>query len=132
MSEPQSRKAASPQIVPRGHDVSEPPRGRFQVVRQLGQGGMADVFLCRLQGVAGFEKEVVIKRIIAEHAADPKFVRMFLDEARVAATLAHTNIVQVFEVGEEDGLPYIAMEYVRGVTLDKIIKRAHQSRNVHY
>jgi eukaryotic-like serine/threonine-protein kinase len=108
------------------------PRNRFQIVGQLGRGALAEVYLCKLRGVAGFEKEVVVKRISAEYAADPLFVRMFLDEARVAARLTHPNIVQVFEVGEEDGVPYIAMEYVRGVTLEMVIRRAHQEGKLHH
>ena len=108
------------------------PRNRFQIVGQLGRGALAEVYLCKLRGVAGFEKEVVVKRISAEYAADPLFVRMFLDEARVAARLTHPNIVQVFEVGEEEGVPYIAMEYVRGVTLEMVIRRAHQEGKLHH
>jgi serine/threonine protein kinase len=112
--------------------VKDTVRSRFRVVGQLGRGALADVYLCRLQGVAGFEKEVVVKRIIAEHAADPLFVRMFLDEARVVAKLTHANIVQVFEAGVEDGAPYIAMEYVRGVNLSMIIGRAHKDGKIHH
>ncbi len=108
------------------------PRNRFQIVGQLGRGALAEVYLCKLRGVAGFEKEVVVKRISPEYAADPLFVRMFLDEARVAARLTHPNIVQVFEVGEEEGVPYIAMEYVRGVTLEMVIRRAHQEGKLHH
>jgi serine/threonine protein kinase len=108
------------------------PRNRFQIIGQLGRGALAEVYLCKLRGVAGFEKEVVVKRISSEYAADPLFVRMFLDEARVAARLTHPNIVQVFEVGEEEGVPYIAMEYVRGVTLGMVIRRAHQEGKIHY
>jgi serine/threonine protein kinase len=111
---------------------AEIPRNRFQIVGQLGRGALAEVYLCKLRGVAGFEKEVVVKRISSDYAADPLFVRMFLDEARVAARLTHPNIVQVFEVGEEDGVPYIAMEYVRGVTLEMVIRRAHQENKVHH
>ena len=99
--------------------MSEARFGKFEVVGFLGRGGMADVFLCRLRGLGGFDKEVVVKRILPERAADPSFVRMFLDEARVAANLNHPNIVQVFEIGEADGLPYIAMEYVHGPTFSR-------------
>jgi eukaryotic-like serine/threonine-protein kinase len=113
-------------------DVKDTARSRFRVVNQLGSGPLADVYLCRLQGVAGFEKDVVLKRIVAERASDPLFVRMFLDEARVVARLSHSNIVQVFEAAVEDGVPYIAMEYVKGVTLASIIERAHQDGKIHY
>jgi serine/threonine protein kinase len=100
--------------------------GRFRVVSQLGHGSLADVYLCRLVGVAGFEKDVVVKRIVAEHAADPHFVELFLEEARVVARLEHPNVVEVYESGVEDGQPYIAMEYIRGLDLVQIIPRAHQ------
>jgi serine/threonine protein kinase len=106
---------------------------RFKVIGQLGRGGMAEVYICRLQGIGGFEKEVVVKRIVPERADDPDFLKMFLDEARVGANLNHPNIVQVFEIGEDDGLPYIAMEYVKGVTLGMIIRQLrHKKGLVHY
>jgi serine/threonine protein kinase len=100
--------------------------GRFEVVRQLGRGGMADVYVCRLSGIGGFEKELVVKRILPERAGDPHFLKMFLDEARMVAQLDHPNIVQVFEIGEEDGIPFMAMEYVKGVTLGEIIQSVHR------
>jgi serine/threonine protein kinase len=107
--------------------------GRFKVIGQLGRGGMAEVYICRLQGIGGFEKEVVVKRIVPERADDPEFLKMFLDEARLGANLNHPNIVQVFEIGEDDGLPYIAMEYVKGVTLGMIIRQLRQKRALtHY
>src|SRR3954466_1090588 len=116
----------------RGGDVKGLARSRFQVVGQLARGAMTEVYLCRLQGVAGFEKEVVVERILPELVSDPLLVRMFLDGARLAAKLNHANVVQVFEVGDEGGAPYMAMEYVRGVTLAKIIRRAHQEGKLHY
>jgi eukaryotic-like serine/threonine-protein kinase len=106
--------------------------GKFQVIGQLGRGGMADVYLCRLQGIGGFDKEVVLKRILPERAGDPHFVRMFLDEARLVANLNHPNIVQVFEIGEQDGVPFMAMEYIKGVTLSMIIRAARRQRKIHY
>jgi eukaryotic-like serine/threonine-protein kinase len=112
--------------------VSASSIGKFQIVGQLGRGGMADVFVCRLQGIGGFDKEVVLKRIIPERAGDPHFVKMFLDEARVVANLNHPNIVQVFEIGEQDGIPYMAMEYVKGVTLSMIIREAARQHKINY
>jgi serine/threonine protein kinase len=93
---------------------------------------MADVFVCRLQGIGGFDKEVVLKRIIPERAGDPHFVKMFLDEARLVANLNHPNIVQVFEIGEQDGIPFMAMEYVRGITLGMIIREGHRKNKLHH
>ena len=114
------------------HPVVAPSIGKFQVIGQLGRGGMADVFVCRLQGIGGFDKEVVLKRIIPERAGDPHFVKMFLDEARLVANLNHPNIVQVFEIGEQDGVPFMAMEYVRGITLGMIIREGHRKQKLHY
>ena len=107
---------------PRGARLSEERFGKFEVVGFLGRGGMAEVFLCRLGGLGGFNKELVVKRILPERVADPAFLRMFLDEARVAANLNHPNIVQIYEIGEAEGLPYIAMEYVRGPTFSAVIR----------
>ena len=95
--------------------------GRYQLVRHLASGGMADVVLARVDGIEGFERHVVVKRIRDEHLADPRFVQMFLDEARLAASLHHHNIVQVHELGEEDGEYFFAMEYVHGEDLLKVL-----------
>ncbi len=96
--------------------------GKYTVLRRLGVGGMAEVFLCKLVGIGGFEKHVVVKRI-REDIADDEFVTMFFDEARLAANLSHPNIIQVFEVDQIDGMPYLAMEYVRGATLAMVLKK---------
>jgi serine/threonine protein kinase len=106
--------------------------GKFQVVGQMSRGGMAEIYLCRLTGMGGFDKEVVVKRIVPERSDDPDFVQMFLDEARVVSNLNHPNIVQVFEIGESDGLPYMAMEHVRGANLGVIIREATRQRKLHY
>src|SRR5262245_37796341 len=75
---------------------------------------MADVLLARTDGIAGFERHVVIKRIHAQLLDEPRYVSMFLDEARLAASLHHHNIVQVNDIGEENGEYFFAMEYVHG------------------
>jgi len=84
------------------------------VVKRLAAGGMADVLLARTDGIAGFERHVVIKRIHAELLEEPRYVKMFLDEARLAASLHHHNVVQVNDIGEENGEYFFAMEYVHG------------------
>ncbi|MFN0250524.1 MAG: protein kinase, partial [Kofleriaceae bacterium] len=84
--------------------------GRYTLLRRLAVGGMAEIYLARQAAMAGFEKEVVIKRLRAELADDPRIVEMFLDEARIGALLNHPNIVHVYDVDEHDGIPYIAME----------------------
>ncbi|MEJ7601454.1 MAG: protein kinase [Kofleriaceae bacterium] len=97
--------------------------GRYQLVRHLATGGMADVLLARATGIEGFERHVVIKRIHAEHARDARFVQMFLDEARLAATLHHHNIVHVHDIGQEGGEYFFAMEYLHGEDLRKLLMR---------
>src|SRR2546425_944952 len=73
--------------------------GRYELIRRLAIGGMAELFLARATGIAGFEKLVVLKRILPQHAQDARFIQMFLQEARLAATLHHSNIAQVYDVG---------------------------------
>src|SRR3569623_483307 len=91
--------------------------GKYTLVAKLATGGMAEIFLARLQFDGGFEKLVCIKRILPHLARDPQFVAMFLDEARVAARISHPNVCQVFELGEIGNQYYIAMEYLEGVPL---------------
>ncbi len=102
-----------------------PQIGRYDVDRLLARGGMAEVYLGKAQGPAGFSKTVVIKRILPDLAEDPQFIEMFLSEARLAAELSHPNVVQVFDFGEHQGQYFLAMEYVQGETLRSII-RVHQ------
>jgi serine/threonine protein kinase len=98
--------------------ASEPTQlGRYQILKKLMSGGMAELLLARMTGMQSFERHVVIKRIHRVLAEDPRFVQMFLDEARVAASLHHQNIVQVYDVGEQDGEYFFAMEYVHGEDL---------------
>ncbi len=93
---------------------------KYELVERLDAGGMAEVFVAKTIGAAGITKTVAIKRVLPHLAANEKFVRMFLDEARVGMKLSHANIVQVFDVGEADGTYFIVMEYVRGVSLRKV------------
>ena len=88
--------------------------GRYAVVRALAKGGMAELYLGRARGIEGFEKLVVLKCIRREYEHEGDFVRMFLDEARLAAMLSHPNIAQVFDVDRSNGRYFFAMEYVHG------------------
>ncbi len=97
--------------------------GRYTLVRRLAVGGMAEIYLARQAAMAGFEKEVVIKRLRQELADDPRIVEMFLDEAKIGAALNHPNIVHVYDVDEHDGIPYIAMEYIVGEELNELCRR---------
>ncbi len=98
---------------------------RYHLLRKIATGGMAEVFLAEQTGAGGFKKRVAIKRILPAYAEDPKFVEMFLDEARLAAMFHHPNLIQIYELGEVDGLLCMIMEYVRGVSLSELNKRAH-------
>ncbi len=96
--------------------------GKYTLLRALASGGMAKVYLAIQRAVAGFEKLVVIKRILPELARDPSFVEMLLSEARTAATLNHPNVVQTFDVGEVEGTYYIAMEHINGEDIRSIVR----------
>jgi len=98
--------------------------GRYTLQRRLAVGGMAEIYLARQAAMAGFEKHVVIKRLRAELADDPRVTEMFLDEARIGAALNHPNIVHVYDVDEHDGIPYIAMEYIIGEELNELCRRS--------
>ncbi len=95
--------------------------GRYTVVRRLGAGGMAELFLARVEGPAGFDKQVVLKRILPICALDPTHVRLFCNEARLAARLSHPNIVQLYGFERIDGQLYISMEYVPGPSCRAIL-----------
>jgi len=97
--------------------------GRYTLTRRLAVGGMAEIYLARQAAMAGFEKEVVIKRLRQELADDPRIIEMFLDEAKIGAQLNHPNIVHVYDVDEHDGIPYIAMEYIIGEELNELCRR---------
>lgn len=96
--------------------------GRYTLVRRLAVGGMAEIFLASLRRDGGFEKKVVVKRILPHLGADDAFVKMFIDEAILAARLSHPNVIQVYDFGSVGGSHYIAMEYVEGVDLHRILR----------
>jgi len=98
--------------------------GRYTIVRRLAVGGMAEVYLARMRGQHGFARSVVVKRIRPALARTGQIRRMFADEARVAAHLAHVNIAQVIDVGEEGGEPYLVMEYVEGRDVHALLEEA--------
>jgi serine/threonine protein kinase len=108
---------AVPDVYASGQKV-----GRYQLVRRLAVGGMAEIYLARLPGVGleGFEKLVVLKRILPQHALDPELLRMFLDEARLSATLTHPHVTEVHDVGTDGEAPFFAMEYVHGQNLRQL------------
>jgi serine/threonine-protein kinase len=92
--------------------------GPYELVRELGRGGFASVWLAKREGKGGFEASFAVKIARIEIATDPAFQKMFLDEARLAAQINHPNVVNIFELGEENDLLYLVMEYIRGRPLN--------------
>ena len=96
--------------------------GKYELMRRLAKGGMAEIFLARSFGVEGFERHLVIKRILPDLASSAKFVGLFIKEAKISASLSHPNIVQIYELGRVSSDHYIAMEHIHGRDLTRINK----------
>lgn len=94
---------------------------KYEIIRRIAVGGMGEIFLARQTGVAGFDRLVILKSLLPDLAREKGFIDQFLDEARVAATLNHPNIVAIYEVGLWQGVYFIAMEYIKGVTLAELL-----------
>ncbi|MBW2460452.1 MAG: protein kinase [Deltaproteobacteria bacterium] len=103
--------------------------GRYQLAFELASGGMATVYLARTQGPAGFDKVVALKRIHPHLAKEGQFIDMFLDEARIASRISHPNVCSVFDFGEAEGSYFIAMEYVMGETVSRLIRRLRRNED---
>jgi len=99
------------------------PFGKYLLLDRISVGGMAEVFKAKSYGVEGFEKIIAIKRILPTMGEDRDFIKMFIDEAKIAGQLAHANICQIFELGRIDGSHFIAMEYIWGKDLLQIQNR---------
>src|SRR5829696_3208040 len=97
--------------------------GKYDILALLALGGTAEIYLARIGGAAGFEKYVVVKCLHDHLADDAEFVKMFLDEARLAAHLDHSNIVQTMELGEHEHRFYMVMEFLAGLSLAMIVRR---------
>ena len=95
---------------------------RFELLERIGAGGMSSVYLGRLSGPRGFEKLVALKVLHRSLSMDPEAVELFFHEARTVSRLSHPNVVQVLELGEADGVYYIVMEYLRGVSLGRLLE----------
>jgi len=100
--------------------------GKYEILALLALGGTAEIYLARIGGAAGFEKYVVVKCLHDHLADDADFVKMFLDEARMAAMLDHSNIVQTFELGEHGNRYYMVMEFLAGLSLAMVVRRAQE------
>ncbi|HXI58553.1 MAG TPA: serine/threonine-protein kinase [Polyangia bacterium] len=108
-------------LQPRDAALDNAQLGRYELLARLAVGGMAEIYLARAQGMSGFEKLLVLKRILPQHALDPELLRMFLDEARLSATLTHPHITQVYDIGTQGDTPFFTMEYVHGANLREIL-----------
>ncbi|MGZ3429812.1 MAG: serine/threonine-protein kinase, partial [Polyangia bacterium] len=95
--------------------------GRYELLRRIGRGGMAEVFLARYAGPQGFEKRLVIKRVLPAFSSDRRFLRLFFEEARTHVSLSHGNLVPVFDFGRVGNAYFIAMEEVRGCDLGTLL-----------
>jgi eukaryotic-like serine/threonine-protein kinase len=102
--------------------------GRYELLRKLATGGMGQVFLARQKGPVGFQKLLVVKRLLPHLSEDEEFIQMFLDEARIAAVLNHPNIAQIYDLGDVDGVLYIAMEYVQGESSSQVSAYARRRK----
>ena len=97
------------------------PFGKYELLEKIGVGGMAEIYRARVEGPGGFEKILVLKKILPAFAENRAFVQMLISEAKVSSVLHHANIVQIYELGEIEGQYYIAMEYVDGDALADIV-----------
>ncbi len=103
--------------------LSEPIQfGKYSLFELIGRGGMAEVYKGRIQGPAGFERTFVVKRILPHLSDDATFIKMFVEEAKLSARLAHPNIVHIFELGSVEGEYFISMEYIRGHDLSETMR----------
>ena len=101
---------------------------RYELLCPIAEGGMASVWVARLKGKHGFEKLVAIKTILPKYASDDRFQQMFLDEARIAAGIEHTNVAQILDLGEEHDVLYLVMEWVDGDSLSKLIRTLEKKK----
>jgi serine/threonine protein kinase len=102
--------------------------GKYHLLERIAVGGMAEIYKAKIFGAEGFEKLMVVKQILPQYAQDPDFVKMFIDEAKIAVSLSHGNIVPIYELGKIDGVYFIAMEYIDGRNLGEILEHSAQHR----
>ncbi len=98
--------------------------GSYEIVRKLARGGMAEILLARTRNAEGFDQLVVLKTILPKHAENPRFVRLFLDEAKLVASLDHPHIAKVFDTGQVDGRYFFTMEHIHGEDVRSALRRS--------
>ena len=126
--EPLPFHAPSFQEPPKPLEREVKAEGRYELLEKIATGGMAEIYKARQRGPGGFEKIVTIKKILPQFANDEEFIAMFTDEARIAASLSHPNIVQIFDLGKMDREYIIAMEYVPGKDLGAILRKLRKEK----
>ena len=98
--------------------------GRYWLFDQISRGGMSGIFLAKTTSVGGFQKPVVIKKLLPEYSTKSRYVKRFINEAKTLAQLNHSNIVQVLDMGINDGEYYITLEYVEGRNVAHVLSKA--------
>jgi len=104
--------------------------GRYELLMPIAAGGMAMVWAARLKGTRGFQKIVAVKTMLPKLSEDEQFEKMFLDEASLASKVRHPNAVEILDLGEQDGVLFLAMEWIDGVPLNQVMKAAKQKGGV--
>jgi len=97
---------------------------RYRIIEKIDAGGMAEIYRGEAVSLEGFARQVAIKRILPSMCTDPKFVAMFLDEARLSMQLTHANIVQIFDIGKADDTYFVVMELIDGLNLRRLLQRS--------
>jgi eukaryotic-like serine/threonine-protein kinase len=121
-----------PQVDAQGDRIIGPGDvlGRYELLLPVAAGGMAMVWAARLRGTRGFQKIVAVKTMLPKLSEDPQFERMFLDEASLASRIHHPNVVEVLDLGEANGVLFIAMEWLDGVPLNQVMKAAKSASGI--
>ena len=101
---------------------------RYRVLRKIAHGGMAEIFTALQVGAEGFEKPVVLKRILPALSSDPAFVRMLVDEAHIVSSLNHSHLVQVLDLGKAGDQFFLVLEFVDGSSLEQVRRRPRTAR----
>src|SRR5262245_26238756 len=103
-----------------------PVLGRYELLMRVGTGGMATVWAARLRGTRGFQKMVALKTILPRFSSDPTYERLLLDEARLTAQVRHPNVAQMLDLGEDNGVLFLAMEWIEGVSVSELLRTAQE------
>ncbi|NIM14742.1 MAG: TonB family protein [Candidatus Aminicenantes bacterium] len=122
VSKKEKEPVKPPQVQVETKDEADEISG-YEILGQIGRGGMAEVYKAKKKGVKGFEKIIALKKILSGYGEDDKYLEMFVDEAKIAAQLSHANIVQIYDLGKKDDYYFIAMEYVPGKDLRVVLNK---------